>query len=319
MIITTAEYGPVLLQKISSDNINWPCLQGSETYFCDESFGSIVLQEFKTENYSLRFLLLNLVKKVSLVLKDDMSLLKTAFCLNGSFIQKAIAKKIKLNKGQYLLSGTDRSESSFYFQKQDSHQILESSFSTAMLQNYFNAFPSLKNYIDNSAHVPGDIRSPQFISAETKKIIHDILNCPYDKHLIKLYFENKVNDLLFEILWQSFDASHISSGSQRQTEAVFQAKNIILEDITKHYSIKELAAKVSLSEVNLKAGFKQVFGTGLFEYLIQARMEKAYHLVTQTDIPIKNIAKETGFHYVANFITAFGKRYGKPPTDFRKK
>lgn len=317
MIIISPQYGVIPLNKINSDDFPAPYLPGSESFYCKEHFGTIMLQEYKNEFYSFKLAVFDLIKNITLSIKEDQFPFRAAFSLNNSFKVKANrSSKLKLEKGQYIFCSTQDKELLMQFEKTDNYQIFESSFSKELLTNFIEPFASLKEYIEG---VSKNTHPRHFISAETKKIIHDILNCPYDINLRRLYFENKVNDLLFEILIRSFDPSQATTLTQRRTEAIFNTRDIILQDIRKHYSIKELATIVSLSQGNLKAGFKQVFGTSIFDFLLQTRMEKAYQLITQTNIPIKEIASGIGFEYMANFITSFRKRYGKTPGELRKK
>jgi AraC-like DNA-binding protein len=107
--------------------------------------------------------------------------------------------------------------------------------------------------------------------------------------------------------------------TQKENDSLYKARDIIMADITKHFSIREISQKVQLNEFKLKTGFKQVFGTGIFEYLLKIRMEKAYQLLIETDKPIKEIASIAGYDYLTNFITAFRKHFAQTPKEVRRK
>lgn len=322
MIIVSPQYGSITFSKINSDTISSPNLPGSETFYCNEQFGTILLQEYKNEFYSIRFGIFNIIKKISFWITEDF-FLRTTFSLNNNIkIKTRKSASLELKKGQYVFYSGNTESILMQFEKLEDCRVFESSFSEKLLSNFIEAFPSLKEYIDDSLNssVKRRIESVRFTSPETKKIINDILSCPYDHTLRKMYFENKVNDLLFELLATTFKKeSEFPQENQSETEAIFKARQIVIEDITKHYSIKELAGLVNLNQLKLKKGFKQTFGTGIFEYLLNARMEKAYELILETGKPIKEIASETGFEYVANFITAFRKHFGQTPGDLRRK
>ena len=102
-------------------------------------------------------------------------------------------------------------------------------------------------------------------------------------------------------------------------DAIFRARDIIKTDITKHLSIKEISRLVQLNEYKLKIGFREKFGTGIFEHLLQERMDMARKLLIETGKPMKEIASLTGFNQVSNFIASFKKYFGHTPGHLRRK
>lgn len=100
---------------------------------------------------------------------------------------------------------------------------------------------------------------------------------------------------------------------KNEVNAVWTVEEIIMSDIKQHYTIPVIARKVGLNEVRLKYVFKYIFKTGIFEYLLQARMLEAKKLLVYTDKPIKEIASLTGYQRTTSFITAFRKYFGYTP------
>ena len=99
---------------------------------------------------------------------------------------------------------------------------------------------------------------------------------------------------------------------------VAAAKQFIDSDISRHYTINDIARQVALGKTKLKQGFRQQYGMGLYSYLRKARMEKALQLVTETNIPFKQVAKACGFRYSSNFFAAFTKYHSITPGKARK-
>ncbi len=96
------------------------------------------------------------------------------------------------------------------------------------------------------------------------------------------------------------------------------AREMIVADISRHYTIEEIAHHVLLSPTKLKKGFKEVFKMTLFEYLETERMEKAKALMRNTDKPLKQISNLAGFQYFNNFSRAFKRNSGLSPHEWRK-
>ena len=99
---------------------------------------------------------------------------------------------------------------------------------------------------------------------------------------------------------------------------LYEARDLILKDISRHYTIEEIAVHCMISPTKLKKGFKAVFGTGPFELLENHRLEKAKEMMSDRDIPLKIIAAKTGFKYPNNFTRAFKKQYGTTPSAWRR-
>jgi len=322
MRIISPQFGPITLTSINADNLHGPILPGSQTYYAESDFGSILIQQYQTENYGLRFGIFNLIKKLSFFFKEESYLLKCGLLLKGTMGIKIPGRpNIKLKESDFFLHGKKDEPATFNFENSREYQVFEVAFSENPLKELFEAFPSLKEIVNGQAiqKDSNKIRSSHSASPEMRKIIHDLLRCPYDDILRKLYFENKVKDFLFESLVQAFKTEPATvSLSRKETDAIYKVREIILTDLANHYSIKELSKKVELNEFKLKTGFKDIFGTGIFECLTQARMEKARHLLLETDIPMKEIASMTGFDYLSNFITSFTRHFGHPPGQLRR-
>lgn len=90
-------------------------------------------------------------------------------------------------------------------------------------------------------------------------------------------------------------------------------------DISRHFTIADIARQVNMGSTKLKAVFKQHYGKGLYRYLKELRMAKALELITESQKNLKEIARNTGFKHYNNFISAFSKYYGYPPGHARKK
>lgn len=323
MRIISPQLGPINLTPINADHLSGPLLPGSETFYAENDFGTILIQQYNSENYSLRFGIFNLLKKFSFFFKEETFLLKNRLSLKGTIGIKSHNKSvIKLREGDFLLYRNDDKPETLYFESNNEYCVFDSSFSEKSLAELFEAFPSLKGFVTGKLS-RNDLKitsNPYSASPEMKSIVFDLMKCPYDEGLRKQYFENKVNDYLFEILIKTFSEKPASVKlSAEEHEAVFNARDIIKADLTKHLSIKEISRIVRLNEFKLKNGFKEKFGAGIFEYLLQERMETARQYLIETNKPMKEIASLTGFNQITNFITAFKKYFGHTPGELRRK
>lgn len=98
---------------------------------------------------------------------------------------------------------------------------------------------------------------------------------------------------------------------------ISQAIALIESDIRKHYTIRQIAKKVGTNSYALKRGFKEAHGQGLYEYLLKVRLKKAYDLLSQTDLPVKTIARQLGYKSSSSFVSMFKKKTGISPEQWR--
>jgi len=321
--ISSPKYGVITLVPITPENIPGLLLPGSKTTFCERDFGTIIIQEFNAEHYSLRYGIFNFFKKVTLFFKEENSDLRTEIALKGAIkIQTEAEQDVNLKEGQFAFFRSADNRRTILFDKEKEYRIFDTSYSAELLNELIESFPSLKDFINNTLlnKTKTKFKQQSFTSAKMIDLAYHILKSPHDESLRGLYFENKVNDQLFELIVQAYKKEPAENGlAQIETSAVVKAKNIILKDITQHYTIQDISKQVQLNEFKLKAGFKKLYGTGIFEYLLEARMEGAKKLLIETDKPLKEIASLTGYEYLTNFAIAFRKYFGYTPGSVRKK
>ncbi len=82
-------------------------------------------------------------------------------------------------------------------------------------------------------------------------------------------------------------------------------------------SSRDLASELNFHPVYIARRMQKQFGCSPMEYLIRYRLEQAKRLLLQTDLPIAQIALETGFRQAAYFTACFSRREGVTPREFR--
>ena len=106
--------------------------------------------------------------------------------------------------------------------------------------------------------------------------------------------------------------------SQYDIECINNAKKFIDADITSHHTIPEIVTHAGISSTKLKAGFKKIFHTSIYQYYHEQKMQKALHLLENTDKSVKQISMHLGYRYPVNFTYAFKKRFGKSPSRWNR-
>jgi len=92
---------------------------------------------------------------------------------------------------------------------------------------------------------------------------------------------------------------------------------IIEDDPSK--SITELASRMNLSSSRLGHLFRTQVGVDLEGFLRNARLERAATLLRTTELSIKEIAAQVGYHHASSLDRGFKQKFDLEPADYRKK
>ena len=238
------------------------------------------------------------------------------FCLLGSCITEG-NNKLDIQRGECLLFKEEKSEYSYQMGTDNSlGSFFEISLDTDYFTNLFIGEDILLDSVMNSQKLFASLTAnPNFYS-----IISEMQQnkANYSGKFKRLYLESKVMELLL------LQFSHLTSKKTKRPtllltsdiEAIHYVKKI-LDSSLEHTPIPELALKVGINQTKLKAGFKELFGKTIFEYLTYIRMNKANELLKNTEFTIGEIAEKVGYKHSQHFSTAFQRNFGFTPSQFR--
>ena len=93
----------------------------------------------------------------------------------------------------------------------------------------------------------------------------------------------------------------------------------ILSDPLHLPTLDELAGDAGVDHKRLNAGFRELFGTTVFEFCRNHRLDRARISLLERELHVKEAAYEAGYAHVSNFVTAYRRRFGVPPGLDRKR
>jgi AraC-like DNA-binding protein len=175
-------------------------------------------------------------------------------------------------------------------------------------------------------HLVGDPNQEYYVrlgqaTPEMCITLRQILHCPYQGFMQRMFLEGKVWELMALLLEQEIEAT---SGKQFRTalkpddvDRVHDAKDILLQRLTDPPSLAQLARQVGLNECTLKRGFRQVFGTTAFGYLHHYRLEQARQLLQERRLNVSEVAHAVGFGSCSHLSKAFRQQYGVSPKRYQ--
>lgn len=97
---------------------------------------------------------------------------------------------------------------------------------------------------------------------------------------------------------------------------VDRVKVLLAGDLSRRWTLAEIAREIRGSPVYLTQVFQQVEGLPLYRYHLRLRLAHALVLLAQRD-DLSGIAHDTGFSSHSHFSAAFRQHYGVSPAAFR--
>ena len=112
---------------------------------------------------------------------------------------------------------------------------------------------------------------------------------------------------------EGFQCKFLANEADR--EKIVQAREILLQHIGEPLTIRELSRKVAINECYLKKGFKEMFGTTIFDFYQGQRMEHARYLLYEKGLSVTDVSLMLGYSSISHFSTAFKKHTGLKPCE----
>ncbi len=161
------------------------------------------------------------------------------------------------------------------------------------------------------------------LTLKKRNILDELLNHSYSGAMENIFVNARVHELLLYSLdclidekEEGFTCKFLAD--DRSKESIHQAREILLQHIGDPLTIKELSRKVAMNECYLKKGFKEIFGTTIFDFYQQQRMEHAKYLLYEKSSSVTDVSAMLGYSSISHFSAAFKKHTGLKPCELLK-
>ena len=131
------------------------------------------------------------------------------------------------------------------------------------------------------------------------------------------YREHLFEDILLQIAEENFSFTQTNT-SDFDDNVVKTAVKFINENISKKFTINDLAKNCATNPSTLNFRFRRAFNIPTWQYVTIKRVEKAKQLLKTTSYSIGEIALKCGFDNAYYFSTAFKKIEKVSPKEYRK-
>jgi AraC family transcriptional regulator len=158
------------------------------------------------------------------------------------------------------------------------------------------------------------------VCSRKRLTLNGLLAHNYNGALENIFMNAKVHELLLYSLEclvdekeEGFACKFLADEAGRNR--IYQAREILLQHIGDPITIKELSRKVAMNECYLKKGFKEIFGTTIFDFYQQQRMEHAKYLLYEKGLSVTDVSALLGYSSISHFSAAFKKHTGIKPCE----
>ena len=113
--------------------------------------------------------------------------------------------------------------------------------------------------------------------------------------------------------------SNIREQSDRAERYCLVAAQYIHDNYFHRITVEDVAAAATITSKYLYKLFSEKFGMPPTVYIANYRMERACHLLTDTELPVSEIAHAVGFEQPGYFSNTFRRHFGISPGHYREK
>ncbi|WP_027372686.1 helix-turn-helix transcriptional regulator [Chryseobacterium sp. UNC8MFCol] len=284
--------------------------------------GNGFYHEICFENVHIGFGNVSLARRLMLYVESDFDSVEMHFTISGKSEAQSenFQKIICFENDQHNIIYAHQMCGKMEFDGHDM-QILEINLAPGFFKKFLpensGLFEAFRTAIEdrNSCLIAPEHRR---ISIEMYQILTDIMHCNRKGTFKRIYLEAKITELLLLQLEQFFSTKDsISTVSKRNEEKIHAVRDYIMANLSKNCTLTDLAHQVGTNEFTLKKGFKELFGTTVFNFWNDLKMEEAKKLLISGELNVNEISDRMGYKNPRHFSTAFKRKYNIIPSKIR--
>lgn len=155
-------------------------------------------------------------------------------------------------------------------------------------------------------------------TAYTKRLLTEIEETKkYNGVLADLHMEGKVWELVAVCFEEVMNGQRNNIISRTDKAAALQVRQRIIEDCVNVPDGEGLAKEAGISLSKLSRDFKEITGMSVHSFVIEQRLEHAAYLLAGNRLNVTQTAALCGYSNMSHFSSAFKKKYGVLPKDYR--
>lgn len=240
--------------------------------------------------------------------------LNLKFCVSGNIFCKQKQTECDACKLNGTLNCSD---------KVDSVDVLSFNFTPSYLIQFAKANKTTHSFTDTVITFTHTNTFSKILPlcSKTRMVIEALLNHTFTDSSANIFVNAQMQMLLLYsmdcMLGQKEEASFTCKFLENEEDRakIVKARAVLLQHIGEPITIKALSKKVAINECYLKKGFKEIFGTTIFDFYQSQRMEHAKYLLYEKGLSVTEVSQLLGYSSISHFSTAFKKQTGIKPCE----
>ncbi len=158
------------------------------------------------------------------------------------------------------------------------------------------------------------------VCKKTRDVLESLINHSYTDTLENIFINAQSQilllfsmDMVSGATETGFECKFLANEADR--EKISLAREILLQHICNPLTIRELSRKAAINECYLKKGFKEMYGTTIFDFFQNQRMEHAKYLLYEKNMTVTEVSDILEYSSISHFSTAFKKHTGLKPCE----
>lgn len=250
----------------------------------------------------------------------DASLIQFHFCFRGS-------ATFYFNQRTYNLPLLDEHVLLLYNPQRDLPMEMDVSPNSQLvtvlisIEKFHSLFSQEANQISFLSEENADKKyyKDHIITPSMAVALSQILQHQPNTLMSRLYLKGKVYELL-SLYFNPTEATDVAECpflvDEENVRKIRNAKKIVLERMTNPPSLQDLADEIGLSLKKLKEGFKQLYGSTVYQFILDHKMNHARQLLGSGSYNVNEVALQLGYSNSSHFIDAFKKKFGTTPKKY---
>ena len=226
---------------------------------------------------------------------------------------------VKCNKYDILLIGADVPHSShFYKENKNEGKVIILKFPMDIFPEKISELPDYKN-IANILK-----QSQNGLLFQDKELGKEVLKILSEMESTKRTF--RINQLftILDILEQSKEKTFVCKTAAEEStnfkkDSIQRVYDYLHTNMTQEITLEQVAQHANMSVSALCRIFKTRTSTTIFEFLTKIRLDNVCKLLICTNLPITEIAYQSGFNSIGYFNRLFKGNFDISPSQYRKK
>jgi AraC-like DNA-binding protein len=238
------------------------------------------------------------------------------FVRNGFYEQQVFRKEQEMHIGRALIS---KPEIEYAIRHINNQPDLCTSF------NFTDIFyEKVKDHYANEAQwffKNPDIHSLLITSNAEIEFLHQLILANVKKNN-SLEMDDLVIRLVERVMLTIGNKQSVNPLSENlkkyHLNTIEKARDYLFKNFERDVSLQELADHCCVSLFHFSRIFKTIMNSTPWQYLTEIRLNHAQLLLNTTELPVTQVAFQSGFNSLEYFINAYRKKFSLPPSGYRK-